>query len=108
MKMGDRSSQPPLTAGIASRVDVVHPVFEESQKDRHHRTLCLGFWPENLIPVKSCPRYDAVSEASRMRNHEAIAASPGTERITYTNGRLQAMLEVIRTNDGGSPKQFGT
>ncbi len=32
----------------------------------------------------------------------------GTERIVYTNGRLQTMLEVIRTNDGGTPRQFGT
>ena len=32
----------------------------------------------------------------------------GTERIVYSNGRLQTMLEVIRTNDGGTPKQFGT
>jgi RHS repeat-associated protein len=32
----------------------------------------------------------------------------GTERIVYANGRLQTMLEVIRTNDGGTPKQYGT
>jgi RHS repeat-associated protein len=32
----------------------------------------------------------------------------GTERIVYSNGRFQPMLEVIRTNDGGTPRQFGT
>jgi RHS repeat-associated protein len=34
----------------------------------------------------------------------------GTERIVYANGRTQTMLEVIRTNDGGtsSTKQYGT
>jgi RHS repeat-associated protein len=32
----------------------------------------------------------------------------GTERIVYSNGRLQPMLEVTRTNDGGTPRQFGT
>ena len=32
----------------------------------------------------------------------------GTQRITYANARLQPMLEVIRTTDGGVTKQQGT
>jgi RHS repeat-associated protein len=32
----------------------------------------------------------------------------GTERVVYTNGRTQTMLEVIRTTEGATTKQYGT
>jgi hypothetical protein len=32
----------------------------------------------------------------------------GVERIVYSNGRNQPMLEVIRTSDGGVTQQYGT
>jgi RHS repeat-associated protein len=32
----------------------------------------------------------------------------GTQRIVYSNARMQPMLEVIRTTEGGVTKQYGT